>query len=245
MQWQEPPEGSLELVEQFDPYAAVRNELRRLAHKRAEWAGYPLPLDGHHLIVEPTYPKAAEIMGINRPEPTAEDEADAKRHIRNRFWSWKYRCDVVVWEEDGAIQWGPLDPFNQTYRLLQTVGVSSAWGIEQEGTAVRTLGGMLRHASFKSYLLTGMFLEKSKRSGVTYLFRKLRPTLALSTRGERPRVLAALCLHPIAYYADTWSGAMCPTDDVIAHLALMRGDEHMFWKRANQHAPHRKEAGLI
>lgn len=32
--------------------------------------------------------------------------------------------------------------------------------------------------------------------------------------------------------------------DVIAHLALMRGDEHMFWKRSNQHPPYRPEAGL-
>jgi hypothetical protein len=37
---------------------------------------------------------------------------------------------------------------------------------------------------------------------------------------------------------------MCPTDDVIAHLQLMRGDERMFWKRSNQHPSWRPEAGL-
>lgn len=37
---------------------------------------------------------------------------------------------------------------------------------------------------------------------------------------------------------------MTPTDDVIAHLTLMRGDEPMFWRRANQHGPDRPEAGL-
>jgi hypothetical protein len=37
---------------------------------------------------------------------------------------------------------------------------------------------------------------------------------------------------------------MCPTDDVIAHLMLMRGDEAMFWRRCNQHAAHLPEAGL-
>ena len=57
-------------------------------------------------------------------------------------------------------------------------------------------------------------------------------------------MLCAPCLHPIAYYDGSWAGAMCPTDDVIAHLALMRGDEHMFWRRANQHAPWRREAGV-
>jgi hypothetical protein len=37
---------------------------------------------------------------------------------------------------------------------------------------------------------------------------------------------------------------MVPTDDVIAHLMLMRGDEHMFWRRCNQHQPWTKEAGV-
>jgi len=37
---------------------------------------------------------------------------------------------------------------------------------------------------------------------------------------------------------------MVPTDDVIAHLMLMRADEHGFWKRANQHPLDRLEAGL-
>lgn len=40
------------------------------------------------------------------------------------------------------------------------------------------------------------------------------------------------------------AGAMCPTDDVIAHLSLMRGDEKMFWRRCNQHPAYRPEAGL-
>jgi hypothetical protein len=47
-----------------------------------------------------------------------------------------------------------------------------------------------------------------------------------------------------AYYAGSWGGAMCPTDDVIAHLTLMRGDEPMFWRRSNQHHPKRHESGL-
>ena len=68
--------------------------------------------------------------------------------------------------------------------------------------------------------------------------------MALREHGEQMRILACLCLHPIAYYADSWAGAMCPTDDVIAHLMLMRGDEPMFWRRSNQHAPTRPEAAL-
>lgn len=45
-------------------------------------------------------------------------------------------------------------------------------------------------------------------------------------------------------YRNTMCGAMCPTDDVMAHLLLMRGDEHMFWRRANQHPPHSPNSGL-
>jgi hypothetical protein len=56
--------------------------------------------------------------------------------------------------------------------------------------------------------------------------------------------LCALCLHPIGYYADTWAGVMCPTDEVIAHLVLMRGSEEKFWANANQHPLDRPAAGL-
>jgi len=105
---------------------------------------------------------------------------------------------------------------------------------------------MLRHRQFKQYLLTGSFLETSERSGVTYVFRKLRPTLALSARSSdgTMKILCGLCMHPIGYYDGTWAGAMCPTDDVVAHLALMRGDEKMFWRRCNQHPSYQPACGI-
>lgn len=128
--------------------------------------------------------------------------------------------------------------------LLSTLGAADAWGLEQEANAVNTLGTLIRHRQLKQYLQTGMFMERSPRSNVSYLFRRLRPTIAITHTGREPRILCALCLHPIAYYEGSWAGAMTPTDDVISHLALMRGDEHMFWRRANQHAPYKKEAGI-
>ena len=99
---------------------------------------------------------------------------------------------------------------------------------------------------FRQYLLTGTFLEASPRSQVVYLFRRLRPTLALSCGNEASgiRFLDALSLHSVGTYARTWAGALCPTDDVIAHLMYMRGDEHGFWKKANQHSALRAEAGI-
>lgn len=95
--------------------------------------------------------------------------------------------------------------------------------------------------------MTGMFGEFSPRSKLTYIFRRLRPTVVLDTRSdpESVRVRCCLCMHPIAYYEDTFAGAMTPTDDVIAHLMLMRGDEPMLWRRSNQHPAWHPNAGLF
>lgn len=92
--------------------------------------------------------------------------------------------------------------------------------------------------------MTGGFIETSKRSGVTYLFRRLRPTLALKDNNGEMKILCALCLHSIGFYRGTWAGALCPTDDVISHLVMMRGSEAKFWAHANQHHPVRPEAGI-
>lgn len=62
--------------------------------------------------------------------------------------------------------------------------------------------------------------------------------------GDAMQILAALCLHPIGFYQGTWAGSMVPTDEVIAHLLLMRGDEPLYWRRANQHPAWSPLAGL-
>lgn len=233
---------SIDLLEQHDNFAGVRNALRNISQGLGHWAGIPMPLgEDHPLVIEPKYPNAAGLMAIGRKEPD-ETEPDA-RTIRNRFWSWRRRCDIVVWNERDRIEWGISAP-KRIDMELSTLGASYAWGIEQEANAVQLLATLVRHHTFKMYMLTGMFLERSERSGVMYLFRRLRPTVALREERGRMRVLCALCLHPIAYYSGSWAGAMCPTDDVIAHLQLMRADEPMFWRRANQHPAWRPESGL-
>lgn len=233
--------ADFDLIERFDSFAGLRNGLGKIAADRGEWAGIPMPLEGMPLVIEKTYPKATELSAIGRDPKEVEDDG---KSLRNRFWSSARSSDVVIWEENGKIGWGLVPGIHHLDHDLKTLGAQDAWGIEQESRAIQTLGGLLRHRAFKQYLLTGMFLETSRRSGVTYLFRRLKPTVALSSRGDHMRILCALCLHPIAHYEGSWAGAMCPTDDVIAHLMLMRGDEPMLWRRANQHAPHRPEAGL-
>lgn len=201
-----------------------------------------MPLDGESLVIEPSY-KFSALAKIGEASAESEGEFDGAK-LRNRFHSSIKGRDVYVFEQDGRIEWGTDTVVNHANMELKTLGCADAWGIEQESRAVNLLASLVTHRAFKQYMLTGMFLESSQKSGVAYLFRRLRPTLALSMRGEAVTILCALCMHPIAYYGGSWAGAMCPTDDVIAHLMLMRGDEAMFWRRCNQHPAWRPEAGL-
>jgi hypothetical protein len=224
----------------LDNFAPMRDALASIANMTDEWAGIPMPIEGERLVIEPSYPWAAI---LSRRDDDSPSEDDGWR-LRNGWYSRHHRCDILLMERDGKLDWGRLPAFHHISHDLRTLGCSDVWGTEQEGRAVDLLGKILRHRQFKQYLMTGMFLETSPRSGVTYLFRRLKPTVALTVRGDEPRILAALCMHPIAYYADSWAGSMVPTDDVIAHVTMMRGDEHMFWKRSNQHPAYRPEAGL-
>lgn len=237
--------ASLQNLSALDNFANLRNGLSRVADGLGHWAGIPMPLDEQDLVIEPRFPGAQELMVITKPEaPPQEDESNAR--LRNIFWCAARRRTVYVYDDLAAkvVRCATSSHTHHLNQDIKTLGASVAWGIEQEHHALQLLGTMLPHHTFKNYLLTGMFLERSARSDVTYLFRRLKPTVAISTRGAEPKVLCALCLHPIAYYAQSWAGAMCPTDDVVAHLVLMRGDEHLFWKRANQHSYDRPEAGL-
>jgi hypothetical protein len=235
----------LDLVESFDGFAGLRGALGEIAERDDQWAGIPMPLDGQRLVIEPTYPKAAELSAIGVPTEGPHELDDAK--VRNSFWSDKKRGEVIIFEKDGKIDWGVLHGVHHFAMDLETMRSSDAWGVEQEANALQLLATLLPHRQFKQYLLTGMFVERSRRSGLSYAFRRLKPTVVIDARdpnGKSTRILCTLCLHPIAYYSGSWAGAMAPTDDVVAHLMLMRGDEPMLWRRANQHAPWRPESGL-
>jgi hypothetical protein len=236
-------DSRLAALEESDNFAGMRNVISHIARAREQWAGIPMPLEGQPLVIEKSFPNAQELCAIGQAKE-AVDDSYAGATIINRFYSTKKGRDVVIFEHEGKRDWGTQTAVHGLTHAMLTLGASFAWGIEQEARAVQLLGSMLRHHQLKQYLLTGSFLEKSQRSGVMYMFRRLRPTVAIRFEGDKSRILAALCLHPIGYYESSWAGAMCPTDDVVAHLSLMRGDEVMFWRRSNQQAPWRKEAGL-
>lgn len=229
----------------LDGHAPLRDALAQIADQRGEWAGIPMPLDHQRLVIEPTYPWAKALSAIG--DDPGSDDAEGWTFI-NQWYCRRWRCDIIIMRSpDGKIVHGKRLAFHHISQELQTIGASEAWGLDQEQRALQLLGTLISHRAMKQYVLTGAFIETSKRSGLTYIFRRLRPTVAIRpgrTPQDSMRVLCALCMHPIAYYADSWAGAMCPTDDVVAHLMLMRGDEPMFWRRANQHPPYRPEAGL-
>lgn len=237
----------LENMRSFDPFHRNRNIIAQMAVATDNWAGIPMPMPGNRLIIEPKWPRAKELMEFDSKEVQKDEEVAPLPHkLRNHFFSHARRGEVYIWELDGKIDHTIEYHIHGLRFQVMTIGASNAWGIEQEARAIQLLAGLLPHHTFKQYLLTGMFLERSQRSGLLYIFRKLRPTVAINDRdGQKsPKIIGALCMHPIAYYEDSWAGAMCPTDDVIAHLMLMRGDEKMFWKRSNQHSAARPEAGL-
>lgn len=226
----------------------LRQNIDGLAAKDGEWSGYPMPIPRHGLVVEPRHPWAERINGFklesDDDEPPAP-EPEKPMTVRNRWWSFLKNGWLHVVEQDGKVdafvdyEGLPSRRFRMAFNTLG-VGASPAWSIEAELNAQIKLRELIGDHKFKCYLTTGMFVESSKRSNVSYIFRRLRPTVAI--RDER--ILCCLCLHPIGYYEDTWAGVMVPTDCVIAHVMLMRSDEHGFWKKANQHPAWVPQAGL-
>lgn len=159
-------------------------------------------------------------------------------------WHTRDRQVVVIKDEYGS---GLAFRNNRRTRLnilLNTMVVrSGVAGLEDsEARAQQLLRTKISESQWVSYLLNGMFLETSKRSGVTYVLRKGLPTIALRIqpmaigKGEIRIFLAALCLHSLAYYEGTHAGCMPPTDDLITHLLMIRADERRYWAKATHHA---------
>jgi hypothetical protein len=207
-----------------------------------EYAGIPMPLDGHNLVIEPKYARGRDIMEeMNTYEAPPEGIS-----IRNHFWSSKLQAELYICNVEGSDKVRAyVVPFNEKVSMLvNTMDCSYVWGLEQEYNAMQLLGTLVKHHQLKMYILTGMLPVRSQRSGLMYIFRRLKPTIVISQRGGTQRCIAALCLHSIGYYEGTWAGVMCPTDEVIAHLQLMRADEHYYWRCSNQHAIKSPQAGI-
>lgn len=236
-----------DVTEQLGPilptYSQVVRRLRDLAQERSEWAGLPMIVDGQRLRLEPRFPYQFDVCS-NADVNEAQVDKD---EVINSWWCDTLVAEIFVVRTNGGKPYA-LKRFVRGGRngrqLIDTLACAFAWLPEAEMKAMAKLAAMITPHAMRTYCMTGMFLESSPRSKVTYLFRRLRPTVALSGATGTMRILCALCLHPIGYYDGTHAGVMTPTDEVLAHLVWMRGDEHGFWKQANQHQPNDPNAGL-
>jgi hypothetical protein len=247
-------EAKLEVGKDLLTLAQASLHLAETSVARQDWSGLPVPVVGLSLVLEPRYKhKSLETFrwkecydenGVRHaiPEEPLPQASDFRRV--NSWWNDKYQVTIVVFQDkQGRARFSVVKEDRLSF-TLRTLEAAAAWPVEAEEKAQKKLASLIREDLFELYMLTGHFSEASKRSQVTYLFRKGRPTIAMREIEEGSYWLGALCLHPIGYYGDTWAGVMCPTDEVIAHLLMMRGSEEKYWANANQHPLDRPAAGV-
>jgi len=219
-----------------------------------------MPHDSIPLVIEPRYPfqKLNGFRLDNSPQEPSQEAMDLAAKVADfstgqifpiNAWRGRDGRDIWIYHTGNGrskVARIPRDTIGSRFELaLQTMAASQCWSLDAEIKAVQKLRELVTPTAYRYYVLTGSFIETSPRSEVVYMFRKCRPTLALSSRPDGiMRVLAALCLHPIGYFSGTFAGVMVPTDCVIAHLMMMRADEHKFWGKANAHDPGEPTAGL-
>lgn len=220
-------------------YQDLARILTEHGQRTSEWAGIPIPVTNHNLRLEPRFPHQMHVCNIDETQQGGEEV-----ELINQWFCEHLRCHIgIVRDKKGKYGVQPVS-FNGGRMLISTMFCSVVWPLEAEFKAQEKLANMVTHHAFSTYVKTGAFIETSKRSGVGYIFRRLKPTVALRGEKDDTRILCTLCLHPIGYYSGTWAGVMTPTDDVIAHLCMMRGDEPKFWANANQRPAHHPESGL-
>lgn len=181
-----------------------------------------------------------------------EEEISRKVKVRNS-WSQLGDMEVVVLDTDE----GPMavPRYHAGWRLQKMIDTTvlragTSQTADAELRAMDSLKKRLNGAQWDSYVLSGMFLEESKRSGLHYFFRKGYPTIATSYRPgtkkgySEGRVIACLCLHPMGYYQGSYCGLMCPTDEVICQLLMMRADERRYWGKCGQWSPSDPRSGI-
>jgi hypothetical protein len=235
-------------------YAQLSRHLAETKLAERDWSGLPVPVVGLKLVLEPRYKHKAlsefrwtecfDEHGVRQAIEEEPPPQPSEYRSVNSWWNAKYQLTIiVVKDERDRARFRVLFEDRLAF-TIRTLEAASAWPIEAEQMAQKKLASLIPQDLFELYQLTGQFPEISRRSQVTYLFRRGRPTIALRQSEEGTDVLCALCLHPIGYYGDTWAGVMCPTDEVIAHLLMMRGCEEKFWANANQHPLDRPAAGV-
>lgn len=233
-----------------DGAAPTVEEIQAQAVARGWYEGVPVPIADCGVTLCPTHPLKTRLESLLAPDRRyvcATGDVDETATIRNCWPHPTWRgVTVYLVEVRGRVALR-LSGTNPTAgMLMNTIAASDAWDVATEERALAKLQDLVTPRAYAMYRKIEMFLETSPRSGLTYLFRKLRPTVVLTPhKGETMQILTTLCLHPLGYYNGSWAGCMCPTDDVVAHVLMMRGSEADFWRRAEQHPAHEPAAGIF
>jgi hypothetical protein len=189
----------------------------------------------------------SHISRVHYVTEMAQRLQEGGRVVRN---TWKHQGDQtvsVIQTDEGPIALSEYQAGDRHRKWIEGLSVrtNSQLTVEAELKAIELLKTKITESQFRCYILNGAFPEHSKRSDLYYFFRKGLPTLVYSWHDNpQGKILAALCLHPYGYYAYTHVGVMTPTDEVIAHLMLMRADERKYWAKSGQWHSDDNRSGL-
>lgn len=180
-------------------------------------------------------------------------------YIRRHLWSNRLRAYIVIKQHyqtgkcSAEIRRRDDESGFKAMLYLNTYEAASVYSIEAESKAMECLKGKVSDEQFKRYFCTGFLVERSKKSGLVYIFRRCRPILVFREKVHpldedsvyyydhdpyyrtEHHFVAALCIHPQGYYSQSWAGTLVPTDDIVCQLLMMRTDEPKLWKKATQH----------
>lgn len=255
----QPPELKVDVADAEVSWKQIKRAVAAVAVERGHLFGYPEFDEKVELVMAPNFP----LQGLNgfkledkTPEQVAEEEelnriaaaVDQRFTVLNNWSTAKGEVLVVRDVITGKSQHHFIPCNNETElvsRYVHTIGTSMHHELEAEQRALGKLEELIGAHRLRHYFMTGMFFETSKRSNIVYFFRRCRPTIACSMSSGYLKPLCTLCMHPLGHYEGTYQGVMVPTDDVIAHLVLMRGDEHMYWRKANQHPLTQRTASAL
>lgn len=200
----------------------VRRRLNKIATARGEWAGIPVPVAGCKVVCANERQRFAELW------PSLPGESVNSWHVQRAF-------RVFMFEHDGKRTGTVINYWAERLdALFDTIRARRAVLPDAEMTAFVALLGHLNDTQARDYVVSNMFMERGRRSGLLYLFRRGLPILTFRTSEETVEPRAALCLHPLAYYENTHAGVLPPSDEALALLLMLRADEPYLWRKANQ-----------
>jgi hypothetical protein len=229
------------------------SKMNQIAQDRGCEYGIPIP-SAHDVERPMILAKGTPFyrVPLNYATALAEELASRKITIRNS-WSMLGDKEVCIVEtEKGPMVWPRYHAGIRLRKIMDSLGLRH--GTQQtaaaEMRAMESLKQRIGEHRWQMYVLSGAFAEKSTRSDIHYIFRKGLPTIAFSYHSgyggsyDGGKVLACLCLHPMGYYQGSHVGLMCPTDEVICALLMMRGDEAKYWASCGQWSATDSRSGI-